>query len=81
MRWNRGSLCAVPVSIDGVSLRDLDYDYIGVDDVAGVEVYRGVPPTDLSHSLVSTSTSSTWMGTGYPAAGSGSCGLVEIWTR
>jgi carboxypeptidase-like protein len=80
-RWNRGMLCAVPVSVDGVAQHELDYDLLGIADVAAVEVYRGVPPTDLSHSVVSTPNSSTWMGTGFPAAGSGSCGLVEIWTR
>lgn len=79
IRWNRGRLCAVPVSVDGVALHELDYDFIRVSDVAGVEVYRGAPPPDLNHSLISTPGSSTWMGTGYPAAGA--CGLVEIWTR
>ncbi|HLZ46514.1 MAG TPA: carboxypeptidase-like regulatory domain-containing protein [Gemmatimonadales bacterium] len=80
-RWNRGTLCAVPVSVDGVAQHELDYDFLGIGDVAAVEVYRGVPPADLSHSVVSTPNSSTWEGTGYPAANSGSCGLVEIWTR
>ena len=80
-RWNRGALCAVPVSVDGVAQHELDYDFLGIGDVAAVEIYRGVPPTDLSHSVVSTPNSSTWMGTGFPAAASGSCGLVEIWTR
>ena|SRR2546425_3215406 len=78
-RFNRGKLCAVPVSVDGVTFREVDYDQIAVSDVAGVEVYRGVPPADLSHSLVPTAGSSTWMGSGLSAAGS--CGLVEIWTR
>jgi hypothetical protein len=78
-RFNRGKLCLVPVSVDGVAFREMDYDQIAVKDVAGVEVYRGVPPPDLNHSLVSTPGSSIWMGTGLSAAGS--CGLVEIWTR
>jgi Carboxypeptidase regulatory-like domain len=83
MRWNRGTLCAVPVSVDGVAQHELDYDYLEVKDVAGVEVYRGAPPTDLSHSVVTSpgSSTSTWMGTGFPTAGTGTCGLVEIWTR
>lgn len=80
-RWNRGTLCAVPVSIDGVAQHELDFDHLQIQDVAAVEIYRGVPPTDLSHSVISGATSSMWMGTGYPSAGSGSCGLVEIWTR
>ncbi len=78
-RYTRGKLCTVPVSVDGVALREMDYDQIAVSDVAGVEVYRGVPPTDLNHSLVPTVGSSIWMGTGLSAAGQ--CGLVEIWTR
>jgi hypothetical protein len=78
-RFTRGKLCAVPVSVDGVALREMDYDQIAVSDVAGVEVYRGVPPTDLNHSLVPTAGPSIWMGSGLSAAGS--CGLVEIWTR
>src|SRR6266480_5446329 len=78
-RFARGILCAVPISVDGVAQREMDYDQITVSDVAGVEVYRGVPPADLSPSVQSRPGSSTWMGTGLPAAGS--CGLVEIWTR
>lgn len=78
-RFNRGKLCAVPVSVDGVTFREVDYDQIAVADVAGVEVYRGVPPADLSHSIVPTAGSSIWMGTGMSAANQ--CGLVEIWTR
>jgi len=76
-RFSRGVLCAVPVSVDGVSFREVDYDQIEVTDVTGVEVYRGVPPPDLSRSLVPSVGSSIWQG--LPAAGS--CGLVEIWTR
>jgi len=78
-RASRGKLCPVPVSVDGVAYREVDYDQISVSDVAGVEVYRGVPPADLSHALLPTVGSSIWMGTGMSAAGS--CGLVEIWTR
>ena len=78
-RFTRGRLCAVPISVDGVAQREFDYDHIAVNDVAGVEVYRGVPPADLSASVVPGPGSSTWMGAGLPAAGS--CGLVAIWTR
>lgn len=78
-RFTRGKLCAVAVSVDGVALREMDYDQIAVSDVAGVEVYRGVPPTDLNHSVAPTVGASIWMGTGLSAAGQ--CGLVEIWTR
>jgi hypothetical protein len=78
-RYNRGRLCLVPVSINGVAQHEPDYNGINIADVAGLEVYRGVPPADLSRALVPNSTSSMWMGTGMSAAGQ--CGLVEIWTR
>lgn len=78
-RLTRGSLCLVPVSVNGVAQREPDYDAINIADVAGVEVYRGVPPADLARGLVPAVGSSTWMGTGWSARGS--CGLVEIWTR
>ena len=80
MRMNRGRLCQVSVSVNGVSQREPDYNAIQIADVTGVEVYRGVPPADLSRSMVpNSSPSSIWMGTGMSAAGQ--CGLVEIWTR
>lgn len=79
-RFNRGRLCLVPVSVNGVAQREPDYNAINISDVTGVEVYRGVPPADLSRALVPNSgPSSMWMGTGMSAAGQ--CGLVEIWTR
>jgi len=48
-----------------------------VADVAGVEVYRSTPPTDLSAALATTPGSSVWTG----SQSSASCGLVMIWTR
>jgi len=78
-RLNRGSLCLVPVSVNGVAQREPDFDRIDIADVAGVEVYRGVPPADLARSMLAETRTSTWMGTGRSAGGG--CGLVEIWTR
>ena len=78
-RVTHGTICPVPVSVDGVAYREVDYDQIQVSDVAGIEVYRGVPPADLSHSVLPSPGSSMWMGPGLSAAGQ--CGLVEIWTR
>ena len=78
-RLSHGKLCIVPISINGVAQREMDYDALKIADVAGVEVYRGVPPADLNRSLVSTAGSSIWMGTGWSSADS--CGMVEIWTR
>jgi len=79
-RLNRGRMCVVSVSVNGVSQHEPDYDGIDIEDVTGVEVYRGVPPADLSRSMVPNTTgASMWMGTGMSAAGQ--CGLVEIWTR
>ena len=61
MRMNRGRLCQVSVSINGVSQREPDYNAIAIADVTGIEVYRGVPPADLSRSLVpNSSPSSIW---------------------
>src|SRR5881409_1931496 len=57
-RVAHGAICPVPVSVDGVAYREVDYDQIQVSDVAGVEVYRGVPPADLSHSVLPTPGSS-----------------------
>jgi hypothetical protein len=78
-RLNRAAMCVVSVSVNGVSQHEPDYNAIDISDVAGVEVYRGVPPADLSRSMVPNSMASMWMGTGMSAAGQ--CGLVEIWTR
>ena len=78
-RYNRGRLCLVPVSVNGVAQREPDYNGIKISDVAGIEVYRGVPPADLSRALSPSQGTSTWMGTGMASAGQ--CGLVEIWTR
>lgn len=76
-RLSRGRLCAVPVNVNGVAFRELNYDRIAVADVAGVEVYRSTPPTDLSAALATTPGSSVWTG----SQSSASCGLVMIWTR
>jgi hypothetical protein len=78
-RVSRGKICQVPVSVDGVAYREMSYDQIDISNVAAVEVYRGVPPADLDHSLLPSAGSSMWMGIGLSAAGQ--CGLVEIWTR
>ena len=78
-RLNRGRLCLVSVSVDGVAQREPDFDWIDIADVAGIEVYRGVPPADLSRNQGAASGWSIWMGTGMSAAGQ--CGFVQIWTR
>jgi hypothetical protein len=83
-RLNRGVLCAVPISVDGMPFEEVDYDKITIAEVAGVEVYRGVPPTGLSVPLPGPPGPSLWVGGGAggglpPAIGS--CGLVLIWTR
>jgi hypothetical protein len=72
-RWGR--LCAVPISVDGMPFREEDYDRIAVEDVAGIEVYRGAPPLGLSHGLSLTPAYSVWQGD------RGTCSTVLIWTR
>jgi hypothetical protein len=78
-RFSRGALCAVPINVNGLPWAEDNYDRIAVEDVAGVEVYRGEPPFGLSPALRVAPGSSVWMGGGFPS--SGACGLVMIWTR
>jgi hypothetical protein len=40
MMWNRGTLCAVAVAIDGMPFGEQDYDDVQIDEVQAVEVYR-----------------------------------------
>lgn len=76
-RLSRGTLCAVPVSVDGIPFWENEYDQIPIDEVAGVEIYRDefVGPV-------------TGFG-GVPALASfgpvrqavGTCGSIQLWTR
>lgn len=65
-RLTRGRLCSVAVSVDGFPFWEHDYGQIRIDEVAGVEVYRGMmSPADV-----------------FPPLGHDrSCGSVHIWTR
>jgi hypothetical protein len=75
-RFSRGRLCFVPVSVDGMPLREVDYDRIAVADVAGVEVYRRNSPYGLTYGLPLTPAySSVWQSDAW------TCGSVLIWTR
>ncbi|MFN2572775.1 MAG: carboxypeptidase-like regulatory domain-containing protein [Gemmatimonadales bacterium] len=80
-RFSRGALCAIPISVDGMPLREDDYDRISVSSVVGVEVYRGVPPNGLSPGLAVVPGTAIWMGGGGSYETTGACGLVAIWTR
>lgn len=76
-RLTRGTLCAVPVSVDGMPFWESDYDQVPMDEVAGVEVYRNefvgvVPPFGGSPALASF---------GRAELSSRSCGSIQIWTR
>lgn len=76
-RLTRGTLCAVPVSVDGMPFWESDYDQIPMDEVAGVEVYRDefvgvVAPFGGSPALASF---------GRSEVSSRSCGSIQIWTR
>lgn len=70
MRMSRGVTCVVPVSVDGVPFWELDYDRLSIDEVAGVEVYRGglFVPADLFFAMSAAPT--------LPR-----CGAVQIWLR
>ncbi|MGH7522351.1 MAG: carboxypeptidase regulatory-like domain-containing protein [Gemmatimonadales bacterium] len=78
-RFFQGVACVVPVSVDGLAFRELDYDLIPVGSVAGVEVYPGTPPIGLSDMTDSNTPNSVWQAGPYNSAGS--CGSVMIWTR
>ena len=78
-RFSRGTLCAVPINVNGLPWAEDNFDRIAVDEVAGVEVYRGEPPFGLSSASRVTPNSSIWANGGYPS--SNACGLVMIWTR
>jgi carboxypeptidase-like protein len=80
-RMHRGSLCSIPVIVNGLPFWDFDFDNIAVTDVLGVEVYRGSivgDPLGLSpRSLVGTGDARTYE----PFRPRGSCGSIYIWTR
>jgi hypothetical protein len=74
VRWSRGSLCAVAVSVDGMPFWEQDYETIPLRDVQAVEVYRSGYGAPIS----SAATFGFSRGTGDPR---GRCGSVMIWTR
>jgi carboxypeptidase-like protein len=78
-RFFQGVPCVVPVSVDGLAFRELDYDLIPIASVAGVEVYPGTPPSGLSDMTESNTSNSVWQAGPYNSVGS--CGSVMIWTR
>ena len=78
-RFLQDVACTVPVSVDGLPFRELDYDLIPIGNVAAVEVYRGTPPSGLNDMVASNTASSVWQAGPYNSAGS--CGSVMIWTR
>lgn len=78
-RFVRNVPCVVPVSVDGLPFREVDYDLIPIGNVAGVEVYRRTPPSGLSHVTETITPNSVWQGGPYNSGDS--CGSVMIWTR
>jgi hypothetical protein len=40
-RWVRGNLCAVSVAVDGMAFFPNEYENVLIDDVLGIEAYRG----------------------------------------
>jgi CarboxypepD_reg-like domain len=75
MIWNRGTLCAVAVVIDGMPFGELDFDNVQVDEVQAVEVYRS---TFLPMAVVPQIASFAQPGFGGPIR---TCASVLIWTR
>lgn len=74
-----GSICAVPVSVNGMPFWDFDFENIAISDVAGIEVYRDLvkPPGANQRSLVQ----SRDITSAEPFRPRGSCGSIFIWTR
>ncbi len=79
VRYVQNVPCIVPVSVDGHPFREVDYDLLPIASVAGVEVYRGTPPSGLSVVTEQTTPNSVWQRGPYNS--SGTCGSVMIWTR
>ncbi len=75
VRWSRGALCAVSVSVDGMPFWEQDYDRIAAAEVQAVEVYRnpfwGLP----SMPQIATA------GPSWSFGALSTCGAVLIWTR
>lgn len=76
-RFSWGRLCAVPISVNGMPLREQDYDRIAIRDVAAVEVYHSVTPYGLNMGMRLVPFSTVWN----PNSDGRSCGSVFIWTR
>lgn len=75
MLWNRGTLCAVAVTIDGMPFGELDYDNVQIDEVEAVEVYRS---TFLPMTVVPQIATFARPAFGGPIR---TCASVLIWTR
>lgn len=79
VRWSRGSMCAVAISVDGMPFWEDSYNEIPVDDVQGVEIYRSdfhTPPG--WGGLIAGSPP---FGRGNLFEPRGTCSSVQIWTR
>ena len=72
--WNRGSLCAVAVAIDGMPFREQDYDDVQIDEVQGVELYRSSFMAVGLMPQIATFTPAGFVG-------ARACASVLIWTR
>jgi len=72
-RWVRGNLCAVSVAVDGMAFFPNEYETVLIDDVQGIEAYRGdnlVPPGWRPMTMTFDRDHRTQF-----------CGSVAIWTR
>lgn len=75
VRWSRGKLCAVAVSVDGMPFWEQDYDHIAVSDVQAVEVYRSAFSAPSARIAIAID------GRRDPFETPATCGAVAIWTR
>ena len=76
-RLSRGTLCSVPVSVDGMPFWENEYDQIPMDEVRGIEVYR----EEFVGPVAPFSGLPTLTSFGRFGMSSGSCGSIQVWTR
>jgi hypothetical protein len=74
VRWSRGVVCPVAVTVDGMPFWEQDYETIALREVQAVEIYRGGFGAPLSSAATATFSQ-------LDGPTTGTCGWVMIWTR
>lgn len=79
MRFIRGRMCAVPISVNGMPVWERDFDRIPIDIVAAIEVYR--EPNQQGFAMPVQQLGQYSFEARDPVYGRDRCGSVGIWTR